>query len=114
MALVTVAIIPLDDDEFEQGETVIVSVSPATSSTYTVGTPASATVTIFDNEKGLGGGCGRPTTSMRASMRDVRGSLEILGALLPLLLLVGVAVVRRWGVDWLRDQGCSAAHVRSY
>ena len=45
---VTVAIVPRDDSYFEQDETVALSVEP---STYTIGRPASATVTIVDDEQ---------------------------------------------------------------
>ncbi len=110
-ASMAIAIIPIDDNEFEQDETVIVSVSPATSAYYTVGTPASATVTIYDNEMGLGGGCGLLTTSMRPEF----GALELFGALLPLLLLAGVAmgcrVKRCLAGSGARNQEYSAAHV---
>ena len=85
-----IAIVPVDDNEFEQDETVIVSIAPslATGTYYAVGTPASATVTIYDNEMGLGGGCGL----LIISMRPESGALELFGALLPLLLLAGVAM----------------------
>ena len=89
-ASMAIAIIPIDDNEFEQDETVIVSIAPslATGTYYAVGTPASATVTIYDNEMGLGGGCGLLIISMRPEF----GALELFGALLPLLLLAGVAM----------------------
>ena len=89
-ASVAIAIVPIDDNEFEQDETVIVSIAPslATGTYYAVGTPASATVTIYDNEMGLGGGCGLLIISMRPEF----GALELFGAMLPLLLLAGVAM----------------------
>ncbi len=47
-AKATISIIPLDDSETESTETVIITLTPG--SGYQIGTPASATVSILDNE----------------------------------------------------------------